>query len=282
MRLTSTASGSTRSRSRWRSSATSSGRPSTSPSPSAPRSLQLSRRRSPPAGSGLAGLPEDRRTGRPDRLPGLVGVRAGGLLAAPERPGQRRPRPRPPSCRPCRQRGRRRLRHLGGQGAADRGGVGVRRPRRPRRGGLRLGRRVRRPAGGTMANTWQGRFPWREPRARTASRGTSPVGSLPAQRLRPATTWPATSGSGPRTTSPRHRARLRQPCCAPRNPRGDRREESFDPAQPEIHIPRKVIKGGSHLCAPSYCLRYRPAARQGEAIDTSTSHIGFRCVVRGE
>jgi len=43
-----------------------------------------------------------------------------------------------------------------------------------------------------------------------------------------------------------------------------------------------VIKGGSHLCAPSYCLRYRPAARQPEAIDTSTSHIGFRCVIRGE
>jgi formylglycine-generating enzyme len=41
-----------------------------------------------------------------------------------------------------------------------------------------------------------------------------------------------------------------------------------------------VIKGGSHLCAPNYCLRYRPAARQGEAIDTSTSHIGFRCVIR--
>jgi sulfatase modifying factor 1 len=41
-----------------------------------------------------------------------------------------------------------------------------------------------------------------------------------------------------------------------------------------------VIKGGSHLCAPSYCLRYRPAARQGEAVDTSTCHIGFRCVVR--
>ena len=49
---------------------------------------------------------------------------------------------------------------------------------------------------------------------------------------------------------------------------------------PGAHIPRRVIKGGSHLCAPSYCLRYRPAARQPEAIDTSTSHIGFRCVVR--
>ena len=45
-------------------------------------------------------------------------------------------------------------------------------------------------------------------------------------------------------------------------------------------IPRRVVKGGSHLCAPNYCLRYRPAARQAEAIETSTSHIGFRCVVR--
>ena len=52
------------------------------------------------------------------------------------------------------------------------------------------------------------------------------------------------------------------------------------PGGPGAHIPRRVIKGGSHLCAPSYCLRYRPAARQPEAIDTSTSHIGFRCVAR--
>ena len=47
---------------------------------------------------------------------------------------------------------------------------------------------------------------------------------------------------------------------------------------PGEHIPRRVIKGGSHLCAPNYCLRFRPAARQGEAVDTSTTHIGFRCV----
>jgi len=46
--------------------------------------------------------------------------------------------------------------------------------------------------------------------------------------------------------------------------------------------PRNVIKGGSHLCAPNYCLRFRPAARQGEAVDTSTSHIGFRCVARAQ
>jgi formylglycine-generating enzyme required for sulfatase activity len=49
---------------------------------------------------------------------------------------------------------------------------------------------------------------------------------------------------------------------------------------PGENIPRRVIKGGSHLCAPNYCLRFRPAARQGEAVDTSTTHIGFRCVLR--
>src|SRR5215204_2850515 len=58
-----------------------------------------------------------------------------------------------------------------------------------------------------------------------------------------------------------------KPCCAPEPLRGER-------------FPRKVIKGGSHLCAPNYCLRYRPAARQGETVDTSTGHIGIRCVVR--
>jgi formylglycine-generating enzyme required for sulfatase activity len=63
-------------------------------------------------------------------------------------------------------------------------------------------------------------------------------------------------------------------CC------GGAAARSHDPATPHIHIPRKVIKGGSHLCAPSYCRRYRPAARFPEAIDTSTSHLGFRCVAR--
>jgi sulfatase modifying factor 1 len=55
---------------------------------------------------------------------------------------------------------------------------------------------------------------------------------------------------------------------------------SYDRGQPGAGIPGRVIKGGSHLCAPSCCLRYRPAARQPEAIDTSTSHIGFRCITR--
>jgi sulfatase modifying factor 1 len=57
-------------------------------------------------------------------------------------------------------------------------------------------------------------------------------------------------------------------------------EESFDPTQPQIKIPRKVIKGGSHLCAPNYCLRFRPAARSPQMLDTAMSHLGFRCVVQ--
>ena len=71
-------------------------------------------------------------------------------------------------------------------------------------------------------------------------------------------------------------------CCAPRNHRVDSAAASGIFAGPGSHLPRPVIKGGSHLCAPSYCLRYRPAARRGEAVDTATCHLGFRCVVRGD
>ena len=78
---------------------------------------------------------------------------------------------------------------------------------------------------------------------------------------------------------PKHPADAAKPCCIPANP-VDRAEDSYDPCQPQIKIPRKVLKGGSHLCAPNYCRRYRPAARFPEPIDTSTCHVGFRCIVR--
>jgi formylglycine-generating enzyme len=110
---------------------------------------------------------------------------------------------------------------------------------------------------------------------------TAPVGSF----LRTATacaTWRATSGSG-RPTGFRIHDRVEHAGCSISNPRGGDRELSYDPRELElgIRIPRKVIKGGSHLCAPNYCRRYRPAARMPHAIDTSTSHLGFRCIVRG-
>ena len=62
--------------------------------------------------------------------------------------------------------------------------------------------------------------------------------------------------------------------------RGGREVDSYDPRTTNVKIPQKVIKGGSHLCAPNYCRRYRPAARHAEPVDTSTSHLGFRCIRR--
>ena len=80
--------------------------------------------------------------------------------------------------------------------------------------------------------------------------------------------------------SAKHPADAPKACCIPENPRGGPEAASYDPQLPDIRIPRKVIKGGSHLCAPNYCRRYRPAARHAEPVDTSTSHLGFRCVIR--
>jgi formylglycine-generating enzyme required for sulfatase activity len=77
-----------------------------------------------------------------------------------------------------------------------------------------------------------------------------------------------------------HAADPESPCCVAENPRGPGMEASFDPLQPAIRIPRKVVKGGSFLCAPSYCRRYRPAARHAQMVDTGMSHIGFRCIRR--
>lgn len=37
-----------------------------------------------------------------------------------------------------------------------------------------------------------------------------------------------------------------------------------------------VVKGGSFLCSPSYCSRFRPSSRRGEMPQATTSHLGFR------
>jgi len=133
--------------------------------------------------------------------------------------------------------------------------------------------------GRLMANTWQGRFPW-ENLGAAGYRGTSKVGVFPANGYglfdMAGNVWEWTSDF----FSPRHPDEAASSCCVPSNPRVTSAEGSYDRNAPDAHIPRKVIKGGSHLCAPSYCLRYRPAARQGEALDSSTGHIGFRCVLR--
>jgi formylglycine-generating enzyme len=133
--------------------------------------------------------------------------------------------------------------------------------------------------GKMMANTWQGEFPWQN-LALDGHEGTSPVKSFPPNGFglfdMAGNVWEWTSDF----FTPQHPEEVEHPCCAPRNPRVTSPDASYQAGSPGEHIPRRVTKGGSHLCAPNYCLRYRPAARQGQTIDTTTSHIGFRCVVR--
>jgi len=133
------------------------------------------------------------------------------------------------------------------------------------------------PGGAMLANYWQGLFPF----ANTLEDGwerTSPVGTYPANGYglhdMIGNVWEWTRDWW---QSNRKKA---AGCCAMPDPRGGTLKQSLDPAQPQLRIGRKVMKGGSHLCAANYCQRYRPAARHAETIDTSTGHIGFRCVRR--
>jgi formylglycine-generating enzyme required for sulfatase activity len=136
------------------------------------------------------------------------------------------------------------------------------------------------PGGKAMANSWQGEFPWQNLLV-DGYEGTSPVGSFPPNGYglcdMAGNVWEWTGD----WYVPRHADEVVKSCCGPPvNPRIASPEKSYDPAQPQFRIPRKVVKGGSHLCAPNYCLRYRPAARQPQMVDTGMSHIGFRCIVR--
>jgi len=136
------------------------------------------------------------------------------------------------------------------------------------------------PDGKAMANSWQGEFPWQNLLV-DGYEGTAPVGSFPPNGYglfdMAGNVWEWTAD----WFVPRHANELVKSCCGPpANPRIDSPDKSYDSGQPEFHIPRKVVKGGSFLCAPNYCLRYRPAARQPQMVDTGMSHLGFRCIVR--
>ncbi len=123
------------------------------------------------------------------------------------------------------------------------------------------------PDGQPVANTWQGEFPWQNLKL-DGHEGTSPVATFPPNGYGlydvTGNVWEWTTDFFAADGG------AENPCCAP----------GAASVAPGETFPRRVIKGGSHLCAPNYCLRYRPAARQAESVDTATAHIGFRCIVR--
>lgn len=129
------------------------------------------------------------------------------------------------------------------------------------------------PEGRILANYWHGRFP-NENRLTDGFARTSPAGSFPANgfglfdMIGNVWEWTQDWFAAPERNERR--------CCVPQNPKGASEEASRTDAGDRTG--RKVLKGGSHLCAPNYCQRYRPAARIGQPTDSPTSHVGFRCV----
>jgi sulfatase modifying factor 1 len=132
------------------------------------------------------------------------------------------------------------------------------------------------PKGRPMANIWVGEFPWQNLKPPALQR-TSPVRSFPNNGYglhdMAGNVWEWTSDF----FQPRHTVEGEHSCCTIDNPRVESASESYDAGVP---VARRVLKGGSHLCSLSYCQRYRPAARQAQMVDSSMSHVGFRCIVK--
>jgi formylglycine-generating enzyme len=135
------------------------------------------------------------------------------------------------------------------------------------------------PRGRMMANYWQGEFPWQNTRD-DGYDGTSPVRSYPPNgfglydMIGNVWEWTVDWYGAARALA------SAAACCAGSSLRAASEADSYDPATPNLRIGRKVVKGGSYLCAANYCQRYRPAAKFPQPVDSPTSHLGFRCIIR--
>jgi formylglycine-generating enzyme len=132
-----------------------------------------------------------------------------------------------------------------------------------------------------MANYWQGEFPWQNLASDSFER-TSPVRAFPSNGYglydMAGNAWEWTCD----WYQPRHVREKHKPREVPVNPPGGSESGSFDPNKPFLPVPRKVLKGGSYLCADSYSYRYRPAARLPQPVTTATCDVGFRCIIHGQ
>jgi len=135
------------------------------------------------------------------------------------------------------------------------------------------------PQGRVLANYWQGEFPWQNTLA-DGHEGTSPVRTYPSNgfglydMIGNVWEWTVDWYGSSRPSEPT------SPCCSGSATRAVSEAESYDAATPSLRIGRKVVKGGSYLCAANYCQRYRPAAKFPQPVDSPTAHLGLRCIIR--